>query len=820
MSNFFRDNSLGFKPRSNIFSKLRVKEPDLSCDSSFGEDAGSSLMRDVFMKSHQKNVENTTSDTTVAPGDQFKPEEHFQLGSSTPKAFKSFGRVKGHVDEDDLEITEVRDVLGPNDSSASTLQTTSDEQKGKLIDDSFIHNEHLQPVDTSSNDVLLEAFTNTQKICSNLKQELQRQQTQNSKLKEQVSNSQNENKKLVERFEEYKQLLTNLEDQSKSLQDQKSAGDTTLKELKESHCIFEKKIDEYKKLINGFKLDISNFKLFKKDVDLEASKKLKEIEYLKRELNDCSGHLSEEKLKNISLLQELSKSREEIRETIIAEVTKGEHKLQDALTSFNESLNATLQEELRIKLCPGNKNFLDRIFGEITKLEGFLKSKMEDSTNLTSRHVQDKFASLNEQLLNKISEENERRNKKASESSEEFIRGQNKYLKECLGKYMEQIQAEMSSMGSVSLSSIESLTQSFEKYQAEMKNCQQYKSKISELQSEVQTLQLHKSQVLSSLGTKEAQHEQLVKKLNSKNIEISKYVELRNQLRQKVDVITTELEYHKNRLVKLNEENITIKANSENKIIVQGELLKALQTENDIVKQRTVELDTVREQNEKENINRIAQVQSLNEKLQRLNVEMVQLKAHELELEEENRNLKNSIEDDKASYDETTGELNLLQQRLIVLQADKQDVVTEKLDLQDKIDELRSSLKNMKQKIKTMENDNVTSLEDQKKKLGQGSTFNPRVRVSSIRSEQVEDVSPDAAQKEVADKGDEFDLSSSLNDDLELTNPSPIEIKTINLKKPSGSMMKPPNFSKKKLLLLDDDDSATHLKHRWKKRRA
>lgn len=98
MSNFFRDNSLGFKPRSNIFSKLRVKEPDLSCDSSFGEDAGSSLMRDVFMKSHQKNVENTTSDTTVAPGDQFKPEEHFQLGSSTPKAFKSFGRVKGHVD--------------------------------------------------------------------------------------------------------------------------------------------------------------------------------------------------------------------------------------------------------------------------------------------------------------------------------------------------------------------------------------------------------------------------------------------------------------------------------------------------------------------------------------------------------------------------------------------------------------------------------------------------------------------------------------------------------------------------------------------------
>ncbi|CAI6443341.1 CMF_HP2_G0012180.mRNA.1.CDS.1 [Saccharomyces cerevisiae] len=41
----------------------------------------------------------------------------------------------------------------------------------------------LKLQNTSSNDVLLEAFTNTQRICSNLKQELQKQQQDNAKLK-------------------------------------------------------------------------------------------------------------------------------------------------------------------------------------------------------------------------------------------------------------------------------------------------------------------------------------------------------------------------------------------------------------------------------------------------------------------------------------------------------------------------------------------------------------------------------------------------------------------------------------------------------------
>ena len=67
---------------------------------------------------------------------------------------------------------------------------------------------------------------------------------------------------------------------------------------------------------------------------------------------------------------------------------------------------------------------------------------------------------------------------------------------------------------------------------------------------------------------------------------------------------------------------------------------------------------------------------------------------------------------------------------------------------------------------------------------------------------------------------DEFHLSSSLNDDLELTNPSPIQIKPLRAKRGS-SVVRTSMATKKKLLLSDDDDitNKSRVKNTRKKRR-
>lgn len=815
MSNFFRDSSLSFKPRSNIFSKLRVKDPEPASDSSITEDGGSSLMRDVFLKSTQMDNECHTPNTTILPAVSYKASEQFQLNSSTPK---NSGRFRGNrepLDEDDLEITEVRDVLGGDEIDSTAIDSLPGNDKDESHSDPFAIKERAQLMDTSSNDVLLEAFTNTQKICSNLKQELQRQQSENSKLKSQLSSYQKDNEKIIEKFSEYKKLLNSLEEKSASLSDQKVASDTTLKELKESHERFEKKIDGYKISIAELQTDIADFKLSKRDADSELGKKSREIEYLKRELNDCSGQLSEEKLKNNSLMQELVKIREEIMESMVRELATGELRLEGKLSSLNNDMNKNFERELKAQLCSSNENSSKRIIKEFSGLKDFVKSSVEGSAATCARTLKGDYVTLNEQLFERISEENEAWDKRLSSGLISNADSQNKFIQESVDKSIGNLQLELISMSDVSTNLIHALTQSFTEYRDEMITCKEYRSKIDELQSDVSKLQLQKSQALSSLGTKEAQYEEVTKNLNSKNIEISKHIDLETELRYKMEAIVEELQFHKNKLIKINEENITLKANSENKIAVQGELLKALQSENDIFKQRNRQLDFMREQNEKDDIKRITKIQTLNENLQKLNVEIVQLKAHELELEEENRNLKNSMDNNRLGFEENNNELKLLQQKLIVLQADKQDIVTEKLDLQDKIDDLQNTITNLKQKVKTIGRCKSSD------SAGQNPVTlpSPRIRNSFISNKQV--MKPDSVpfESETLDKCDEFDLSSSLNDDLELTNPSPIEIKTINVKRLNGATMKPPNLSRKKLLLFDEDDSA-HLKHRWKKRRA
>ena len=102
---------------------------------------------------------------------------------------------------------------------------------------------------------------------------------------------------------------------------------------------------------------ISNLKSLKKDTELELMKKEKEIEYLKREVDDTSGQLSEEKIKNCSLLQEFTKTRETLKENFESQ----KEDLKEKTTSMENCLRTLFKDEMTKQLTEiekiSNQNF-------------------------------------------------------------------------------------------------------------------------------------------------------------------------------------------------------------------------------------------------------------------------------------------------------------------------------------------------------------------------------------------------------------------------------------------------------------------------------
>lgn len=873
MSNFFRDSSLGFKPRSNIFTKLRVKDTESQNESSNIQEGDSSTEGLFLTSNRDEDVSSITteinSDTKLAP--------QFQIGSSTPIVTAKATRIgRGLLDEDDLEITEVRDVaITDGTATVPSKDTTA------LATNSRSNTLQLPPqkdcdMDASSNDVLLEAFTNTQKICSNLKQELHRVQTENSRLKSQMQNHQNDKEKIIEKFSEYKILLDSFGEKSKALFEQKRKEDLKLKEFKENYEQVLKKVNGYRTDVNDLKSNLSHLKCLKKETDLELARRIKEIEYLKKDLDTCSGQLSEEKLKNSSLVQEFGKIRKGLKDSLTEQFSQGQSLILEKMCSFEQNIIKAHHVELSEISRSSTYQLTECINNTQKSLASEFKFAVTESNTSISGNYQKCHQQLSKQL-HQIGKHHEELGIGMREIAE-LQNTEMKTQKECLLEELSRIHAETSGKLDILLERNQSFAQFFREEMQKGKNgsseiiqkllldqqtffdemrkghkgstecmkklfqellnfkngltsCREYEGKIAELHTQVTSLKLQKSQVLSSLGTKEAQYDDVCKTLLLKETEISNFRGLEKELHEKIEAITTETDEQKNKWSRLKEENINLKANSENKLVVQNELLKAFQSENENLKHRTAQLEEMRQHFERENSARLDKIQRTNEQLQKLNVEMVQLKARELELEEENRNLRKSMDDDRSEFEETTDEFKRLRQRVIVLESDKQDIVSEKLDLQDQIERMKNIINSLKQKVavvKKNEEHHLKRIEMQAAQLygpekemehhtsrRQGTQRKKIEESVVIMHQPIESMPPTENRAEVKDNEDEFDLSSSLNDDLELTNPSPIKPVTA---KRGETKMRPPLGVRKKLLLPDESESAPS-KRRWKKRR-
>ena len=369
MSNFFRDSSVGFKSRTNIFTKFKSKETSSTNENSnstgvsineeseslpFNNDEADIPNTNTLMLISNNNsnlgLTNTlgdgnqttqrTSDGSIVsgPGKKIffssKPINNNQISKKYPLnnvtskracVIRNQTKMKmmGENDDDDFEITEVRELEEhknisslPKYKSKNTSNSKNQFISKTIVPKGSSQNRVSTKIEdvsnSSSSDVLLEAFTYTQKICSNLKQELILKQTENNKLKIKLNTYENDINTVNINIENLKEKLTELEGKTRKLLSQKETDNTKIQNLKKEYEIL-------KKRVNGFRNDIVSLKTLlnmlhdkKKEIEFESTTRAKEIEYLKRELDDCSGQLSEEKIKNGSYTQELETFKNEI----------------------------------------------------------------------------------------------------------------------------------------------------------------------------------------------------------------------------------------------------------------------------------------------------------------------------------------------------------------------------------------------------------------------------------------------------------------------------------------------------------------------------
>ncbi|SMN20827.1 similar to Saccharomyces cerevisiae YDR285W ZIP1 Transverse filament protein of the synaptonemal complex [Maudiozyma saulgeensis] len=829
MPNFFRDSTLGFKPRSNIFNKLRTKEFNENVHESenigntkSGDNDGDSSMMNYMFSDGDDSIQ-TINQTKVSEPNSYSSDNIKKLSTSTPRTLKTStssgsgnkitqrsGTKEGNAEEDeeDFEITEVRNI--DPDLSPSSTKVDIDTFTGKhpKVTSNLLADDKFTNVDTSSNDVLLEAFTNTQRICSNLKIELQKQNSENGKLKSKLNNFEKETKNMQDKVTKYKIILNGLQDKTTELFKKRNLDNSHLSELKKFQDELQRRINTYKEELIQLKSQMIELQKLKHSLESELMKKDKDLEYVKQELDDCSGQLTEEKLKNSSLLEEILLTRNITLESFDKKFSQ--------MLSETKTLTTSTEETL-------NKNFENQKSIYVQQQEELFDEDLKKILNGELLQVSNWFEKLDKSLLiNYTNFENEL-NLFQTKIIDQLV-GSDLKIDEIANNMIILLKEKCQSIISETNSELHVLHEKLEGYQNELTKSHVYESNVAELEKQISSLEQQKTENLVNLGTRNAELEDLRIQLESQSIELSNTKSIDSELTRKLEMVEQESGKLKEECKKLNEILITEKGNFQNKIAAQEGISSAIKSENSSLKSRIQELEGIRNSYETEQTSRIDKFQRLNEQLQKMNVEMIQLKARELELLEENKNLNNKIMDDTTGYETSLSEVNNLKRCISDMDNDKQELLSERLDLQDKLEEMQRNMVSLRNKNSNHEK-TIKELTKQLEKKVTNDSQQHLTTDDEIERIIVTPVKPQNKPREEKNKkkniiktktdvvntmkfkkftDDEFDLPSSLNDDFEMTDPSPIHLKPVRAKSKRGH---PPDSSvsvtKKKLLLVD-----------------
>lgn len=348
---FFRDNiNLPFKNRSNIFqNKLRTVSDatDYNNENSKPEVAASEDSSKVMDEYINKIIETEYSENTVVNDD---------VGNSFQKP------------NDELQITEIRII--DDKEQLAPVQDQSNNQTQQELRPNFTQvkeskNENImQPLITeNSNDVLLEAFTNTQKICSNLKSQLLKEQRENERLKKMLNDFEETNQKTGKKINEYKSLFESLNEKLSVLSHQKIQNEKSLKEFVTFQEEQKSKLDKSQIEIESLKSKLNEGKNILDVMKNDLMQKSSEIDFLKKELDECSGLLSEEKIKSNKINQTIENKNNDLVHYLDKNITNQQN----------------LIDELFKQVSTNNlKKLLQRLDIALTKTQSFVESKSSD----------------------------------------------------------------------------------------------------------------------------------------------------------------------------------------------------------------------------------------------------------------------------------------------------------------------------------------------------------------------------------------------------------------------------------------------------------
>ncbi len=348
---FFRDNiNLPFKNRSNIFqNKLRTVSDatDYNNENSKPEVAASEDSSIVMDEYINKIIETEYSENTVVNDD---------VGNSFQKP------------NDELQITEIRII--DDKEQLAPVQDQSHNQTQQELRPNFTQvkeskNENImQPLITeNSNDVLLEAFTNTQKICSNLKSQLLKEQRENERLKKMLNDFEETNQKTGKKINEYKSLFESLNEKLSVLSHQKIQNEKSLKEFVTFQEEQKSKLDKSQIEIESLKSKLNEGKNILDVMKNDLMQKSSEIDFLKKELDECSGLLSEEKIKSNKINQTIENKNNDLVHYLDKNITNQQN----------------LIDELFKQVSTNNlKKLLQRLDIALTKTQSFVESKSSD----------------------------------------------------------------------------------------------------------------------------------------------------------------------------------------------------------------------------------------------------------------------------------------------------------------------------------------------------------------------------------------------------------------------------------------------------------
>ncbi|SCV03355.1 LAME_0H09758g1_1 [Lachancea meyersii CBS 8951] len=798
MSNFFRDNAHGFKPRSNIFTKLRNKDSDqdsdLSSDNTMSvHDWGAVGEKRSRLDPHDSRF--LTNETSISLVKESTPIAKHRGAHAPP-------RLKWQ--EEELEITEVRSV---GQDHRPEVKNSDDSNTA-----------------TTTNDVLLEAFTNTQKICSNLKQELQRAKAESQQQNDTINFYKSELGKLEGKMGGHKQMLNALETRSSELESQRKIRGEQLTALRGEYDALKERVRIHIKDSDLIRKQLEEFRQQHDQCDTNMSRKTEELEHLKRELADTASVLSEEKLRNGDLMHEMKKMREQSASLMEDVLKRMESSIKKELSTLEKCVKArptkssqsvqelqqvreALQSAITLQLKEESKNISERVQhclrGELSSLEGDLNERLAVNFKEFTREVSS-LSRIGDGITNLSSKLQEIKNCESSKIPKESIF------------------ALQTSVNDVQ-SSLDSIKVSLQDYKSQIDFIGSYEHKIDGLHERLQTVALQKSEAVALLKTRDTEVEDLSNQVLHKNNAIVKLNDEEKELRVLSTRLEQTLEAKNKELLKITEELQMSRADCENKLAAQNEILVLMRSQCDRLQGDVDEINRSKSEAEREKMSAKNKAKEINEQVQNLNVEVIQLKAKELELDEENRRLRSTVEQFNLEARENADQVREYKRRVAVLENDNTSKANDALENQDKIALLEHQLQNTRKQVQ--------GLKDQRHKV-------PQVKKNSVVQHQQHQKlrSPDVEQPSISEAvtvaaptpamptfrpksagNDVFDLSSSPNDDLEMTNPSPAATKALK-SRTSTLLGKALTSTKKKVLLLEESEGV-EVKHRGRKKR-